>query len=1431
MRKLIKIVIGILLFLIVLILTIDFLFGFLIKSQIKRLTDKRIELEYKSSKTRILHGTIEFSNAVLQFNDVSIDSNSSIFIKSVSSEKFIIFRLNLKALLFDRSFNIEKVLLRGPSVEFLKDTIINGNDIFSKVLTPDVIRSKSKSAPFSFNIGEVEIEQGSFHLSEADKNDFSVGRVNLKLLNIGMEDLKVLNGKALDLNAHFNIRIGVYDIRKQLEGDAAILIDSAVYNKDDNTFKVGGIQLKRLKSSSACFDSETSLFTGLITVNGFSLRHLLVSKDLKFERFTISNTEIVEKQYYYKDKKRREKKSGSQNRMFSNIIDAFITDTLNIQNFNYYSENNITDSTDFINNLNFWMYSVRVDSNFIMGRKYLRPIEESTVFTGPVSIHKPENGFDLSCDSLVYSGPGKEQKITGLRLSTYPSLFSEIKDQPFLHFITDSIVISGLDEREWIDSTVVRISLYMKNPRIVGSNILFENSNKTGSNVLYADKLVLNELTLLNGNIRIEGTSGEIIESESMNVEAVDLEFFLESSKSNKKVQWKNIFTSVENSTFAIPEKLTVRIDKGTVNNNDLNFEGISYLNNFNYQTPSEKAIDTTRFYSDKVKIDNFDIQAFINEKKLCIDDFKISKSSYFQYSDLKRDDTTTADSVSPILLYRRINKILPQYFSFINIRDFSIADADVLYQTELNNLAYSSSNSVVMHNIKFDKNNGKWPEFTAGYYEFCINDINLISDKMWFNAESACYNSMGNSLTFVNSHADNISGKNKGMNTNLMKYNITIPKIKLTDPDFTPLSGGPVSFNNLYIDNPEIHISVPAHKKIKKLADRDFRILPFPYLEDGIIIENGKADICLAGETDSTMISIGKFGLNANEIYKIIGAAKYHSKDKNLFSYLDFHFKDILLEGSGMNLTIQNVDYDKQSGVITINPIKQEMFHGKYKPESAGFKNLIDVPKVKIEYPDLMLANHKIKSFGAGNLLVPTVNISLETNKKEKPKKNKKIKIAVNDSSFRNFFRKFDFFHIDSTVISDIGIKYKNLSDSAGGTFDIQRISLLVDDLKIDSSHFDSHKKRIAKDIILQLYDKQLVTTDSMYRIRANNVTYYYSRDKIIIDSFEVVPRYDRQTFFDKAQFQTDRMQIKFESAIAEGVDLLSIIESNEFQIRKLTFNKFHMMDHRDQHYPRKENDFKQLPKQALLNLPFVLNIDTIDVKNSFMLYGEYVDKSQEPGEIYFTNFNASAYNVSNLGKIENKPNILHANVTADIMNQARMNLELTIPLDKNADYFWFSGYVERTDLRNFNSMTENLFGISIVRGKGEVEIPLITANEIHSKGTLNFKYRKLKLAMYNRNKARLQRGLGSGLIDFMMNGVLVKSNNPTFLGKPRTGVVYFERNNQRSFFNYIWKSTMSGLMTTLGFYNKELRGEKRERKSDEKDERKDERQIKKLK
>ena len=132
--------------------------------------------------------------------------------------------------------------------------------------------------------------------------------------------------------------------------------------------------------------------------------------------------------------------------------------------------------------------------------------------------------------------------------------------------------------------------------------------------------------------------------------------------------------------------------------------------------------------------------------------------------------------------------------------------------------------------------------------------------------------------------------------------------------------------------------------------------------------------------------------------------------------------------------------------------------------------------------------------------------------------------------------------------------------------------------------------------------------------------------------------------------------------------------------------------------------------------------------------------------------------------------------------------------------------------DLTTLNSMSEHLLGMGILRGQGSVEAPFITANDSIATGHLVFKYKKLRLAMYNRKKAKLNQGFGTPLLNFLINDLVVKSNNPKFARKPRIGQVYFVRDTEKGVVNYLWKGILSGLTSTLGFNNKEQRLERKE-------------------
>jgi len=93
-------------------------------------------------------------------------------------------------------------------------------------------------------------------------------------------------------------------------------------------------------------------------------------------------------------------------------------------------------------------------------------------------------------------------------------------------------------------------------------------------------------------------------------------------------------------------------------------------------------------------------------------------------------------------------------------------------------------------------------------------------------------------------------------------------------------------------------------------------------------------------------------------------------------------------------------------------------------------------------------------------------------------------------------------------------------------------------------------------------------------------------------------------------------------------------------------------------------------------------------------------------------------------------------------------------------------------------------------------------------------FEYRKLKLGVYNRNKAQQNKGMFAGVTRFLINDLLIHSNNPKFARKPRIGQVHFDRDKEKAIINYTWKSLLSGILSTMGFNTKEQRQGKKELK-----------------
>jgi hypothetical protein len=51
----------------------------------------------------------------------------------------------------------------------------------------------------------------------------------------------------------------------------------------------------------------------------------------------------------------------------------------------------------------------------------------------------------------------------------------------------------------------------------------------------------------------------------------------------------------------------------------------------------------------------------------------------------------------------------------------------------------------------------------------------------------------------------------------------------------------------------------------------------------------------------------------------------------------------------------------------------------------------------------------------------------------------------------------------------------------------------------------------------------------------------------------------------------------------------------------------------------------------------------------------------------------------------------------------------------------------------------------------------------------------------------------------------VLLPDDNPAYNGKLKKGIIYFQRDTTKGFLNYVWKSTLSGVKSSMGFNSQE--------------------------
>ncbi len=330
----------------------------------------------------------------------------------------------------------------------------------------------------------------------------------------------------------------------------------------------------------------------------------------------------------------------------------------------------------------------------------------------------------------------------------------------------------------------------------------------------------------------------------------------------------------------------------------------------------------------------------------------------------------------------------------------------------------------------------------------------------------------------------------------------------------------------------------------------------------------------------------------------------------------------------------------------------------------------------------------------------------------------------------------------------------------------------------------------------------------DSMYTCTIGRFGFSTGSASVFLDTFTIIPNYSRIDFARKVGYQTNRIVFKVPRITVSKLDFRKLVSDRYFHAVRVNLDGVNLEAYCDKRLLFPEWRRPLMPGQMIAGIKFPASIDTISLSNGFACYEE--QKGDEPGRIFFDRMNATLTGFITLSGF----NTLNLYGTSRLMGLAPTESWFQFQTRHDSDSFTLHSTVGELDLTAINPMLSKLLPVAIKRGTATMtEIVQMNANNEKATGRLIVRYNNLAIRLYP-TKPGTWNNLEQSLLTEVVNFILPESN-PGENGKTRQGEIYFERDLSKGFFNFVWKSSLSGLKSTMGINSKAqkemIRGEKK--------------------
>ncbi len=330
--------------------------------------------------------------------------------------------------------------------------------------------------------------------------------------------------------------------------------------------------------------------------------------------------------------------------------------------------------------------------------------------------------------------------------------------------------------------------------------------------------------------------------------------------------------------------------------------------------------------------------------------------------------------------------------------------------------------------------------------------------------------------------------------------------------------------------------------------------------------------------------------------------------------------------------------------------------------------------------------------------------------------------------------------------------------------------------------------------------------THDGMYRYRVGSFKLLSSNEFVDIKNFQVIPLYSKNSFAKVLDRESERITFTAPVVKLINFDLNAFLFYDSLLIRKIIVDNYDLEVFKDKRLARpKKLSNKPLPQELIRNIKFPIKIDSIVCSSGNILFEGCTTRAKHSGKIGLTKANALLRNICNISNELNLIQLLKIDFDAVIANQGKLKAKFNLPLINLNQPMIFSGSLSKMDLRQFNSILEPFSHMYVEKGQLNSLSFNVVAFPNKAKGNLVMNYNGLNVSINKINNRDLIEDTGlESVINILVNGFIIKKDNPSGKKPLREGEIYFEPDKTRFIVHYWLNSIFSGIPESLGIPQK---------------------------